>query len=143
MRGLNRPASGAFAVALKHVSLEVHSGEILGIAGIAGNGQDELMEALSGEWRGGEWRGGEWLGRDRGGWCFVVRRIFRASASVRGGGWAWLLCLKNATGMGQCRPMRLSEKRAPDELCAGRFGAEGRHSRRADAPAGTADCRRL
>ena len=52
VRGLNRPASGAFAVALKHVSLEVHSGEILGIAGIAGNGQDELMEALSGEWRG-------------------------------------------------------------------------------------------
>ena len=57
VRGLNRPASGAFAVALKDVSLEVHSGEILGIAGIAGNGQDELMEALSGEWRGGEWRG--------------------------------------------------------------------------------------
>ena len=56
VRGLNRPASGAFAVALKHVSLEVHSGEILGIAGIAGNGQDELMEALS----------GEWLGRDKG-----------------------------------------------------------------------------
>ena len=56
VRGLNRPASGAFAVALKDVSLEVHSGEILGIAGIAGNGQDELMEALS----------GEWLGRDRG-----------------------------------------------------------------------------
>ena len=56
VRGLNRPASGAFAVALRDVSLEVHSGEILGIAGIAGNGQDELMEALS----------GEWLGRDRG-----------------------------------------------------------------------------
>ena len=66
VRGLNRPASGAFAVALKHVSLEVHSGEILGIAGIAGNGQDELMEALSGEWRGGEWRGGEWRGRAKG-----------------------------------------------------------------------------
>ena len=51
VRRLNRPASGAFAVALKDVSLAVHSGEILGIAGIAGNGQDELMEALSGEWR--------------------------------------------------------------------------------------------
>ena len=60
VRGLNRAASGAFGVALKDVSLEVHSGEILGIAGIAGNGQDELMEALS-----GEWRGGEWLGRDK------------------------------------------------------------------------------
>ena len=28
-------------------------GEVLGIAGIAGNGQDELMEALTGEWTGG------------------------------------------------------------------------------------------
>ena len=27
----------------------MHSGEVLGIAGIAGNGQRELMEVLSGE----------------------------------------------------------------------------------------------
>ena len=31
------------------VSLEVRGGEILGIAGVAGNGQDELFAALSGE----------------------------------------------------------------------------------------------
>src|SRR5256884_2897855 len=36
-------------VRLKHISLEVKGGEILGIAGIAGNGQDELFAALSGE----------------------------------------------------------------------------------------------
>ncbi len=47
--GLSRPASSAFATALKDVSFQVHAGEILGIAGIAGNGQSELMEALSGE----------------------------------------------------------------------------------------------
>src|SRR5437773_139555 len=34
---------------LKHISLEVKGGEILGIAGVAGNGQDELFAALSGE----------------------------------------------------------------------------------------------
>ncbi|MDO8878837.1 MAG: ATP-binding cassette domain-containing protein, partial [Pseudolabrys sp.] len=36
-------------VHLKGVSIEVHGGEILGIAGVAGNGQDELFSALSGE----------------------------------------------------------------------------------------------
>jgi simple sugar transport system ATP-binding protein len=36
-------------VRLDHISLELKGGEILGIAGVAGNGQDELFAALSGE----------------------------------------------------------------------------------------------
>ncbi len=36
-------------VRLKQISLELKGGEILGIAGVAGNGQDELFAALSGE----------------------------------------------------------------------------------------------
>ena len=36
-------------VYLKGISVEVKGGEILGIAGVAGNGQDELFSALSGE----------------------------------------------------------------------------------------------
>jgi simple sugar transport system ATP-binding protein len=38
-------------VALKDISLEVRGGEIVAIAGVAGNGQSELFEALSGERR--------------------------------------------------------------------------------------------
>ena len=34
--------------AVRDVSFEVRSGEILGIAGVAGNGQDELVEAITG-----------------------------------------------------------------------------------------------
>jgi len=40
---------GDFGVALKDISFAVRAGEILGVAGVAGNGQNELMEALSGE----------------------------------------------------------------------------------------------
>jgi ABC-type uncharacterized transport system ATPase subunit len=36
-------------VRLQHISLELRGGEILGIAGVAGNGQDEFFSALSGE----------------------------------------------------------------------------------------------
>jgi simple sugar transport system ATP-binding protein len=36
-------------VHLKNISLELKGGEILGIAGVAGNGQDEFFAALSGE----------------------------------------------------------------------------------------------
>src|SRR5271154_4264174 len=36
-------------VRLENISIELKGGEILGIAGVAGNGQDELFAALSGE----------------------------------------------------------------------------------------------
>lgn len=47
--GLSLPAADTHGVTLKDIALEVRAGEILGIAGIAGNGQDELFAALSGE----------------------------------------------------------------------------------------------
>ena len=46
---LSMASSHAFGTALHQVSFSVAQGEILGIAGVAGNGQPELMEALIGE----------------------------------------------------------------------------------------------
>ncbi|MEM7067531.1 MAG: ABC transporter ATP-binding protein [Pseudomonadota bacterium] len=47
--GLSAPSTSPFAVALHDVSFSVQAGEVLGIAGIAGNGQSELFEMLCGE----------------------------------------------------------------------------------------------
>jgi simple sugar transport system ATP-binding protein len=49
IHNLSMPAPSAFGVALDSISLEVRGGEIVGIAGVAGNGQGELFDALSGE----------------------------------------------------------------------------------------------
>ena len=46
---LSTTARDAHEVALREVALEVRAGEIVGVAGIAGNGQGELMAAISGE----------------------------------------------------------------------------------------------
>ncbi|SIT05146.1 ABC transporter ATP-binding protein [Paracoccus saliphilus] len=47
--GLSLPAVSAEGTSLKNVSLSLKAGEILGIGGVAGNGQEELLAALSGE----------------------------------------------------------------------------------------------
>ncbi len=46
---LSLPAAGPFGVPLRNVSLGVRSGEVMAVAGVAGNGQSELFEVLSGE----------------------------------------------------------------------------------------------
>lgn len=47
--GLSLESDTPFGTSLKNISLRVRAGEILGIAGISGNGQSELLDALSGE----------------------------------------------------------------------------------------------
>jgi ABC-type uncharacterized transport system ATPase subunit len=49
VRDVSMPAPDEHGVALKNISIDVHGGEIVGIAGVAGNGQGEFFEALSGE----------------------------------------------------------------------------------------------
>lgn len=51
LRGLTAPPPRQFGTALKGITIEVRKGEVLGIGGVAGNGQDELLLALSGEMR--------------------------------------------------------------------------------------------
>ena len=46
---LSIPAASAFGTSLRNLSLVVRQGEVLGIGGVAGNGQDELLSVLSGE----------------------------------------------------------------------------------------------
>jgi general nucleoside transport system ATP-binding protein len=46
---LNLPREDQFGVDLNGISLTVHAGEVVGIAGVSGNGQRELLYALSGE----------------------------------------------------------------------------------------------
>jgi simple sugar transport system ATP-binding protein len=46
---LSLAAADAFGTTLRGISFAVRAGEILGIGGVAGNGQDELLAALSGE----------------------------------------------------------------------------------------------
>ncbi|MDP3262588.1 MAG: ABC transporter ATP-binding protein [Tabrizicola sp.] len=47
--GLSVASPIPFGTSLKNVGFTVRKGEVLGIAGVAGNGQDELLLALSGE----------------------------------------------------------------------------------------------
>ena len=49
VKNLDKQKDHEFGISLKNINLQVNYGEILGIAGIAGNGQVELMEILSGE----------------------------------------------------------------------------------------------
>ena len=49
VKGLSVPKDGPFGVSLKDISFAVKAGEIFGIAGVAGNGQNALLLALSGE----------------------------------------------------------------------------------------------
>jgi simple sugar transport system ATP-binding protein len=49
VEGLSLPAQGHFGIPLRDIGFSVRAGEIFGIAGVAGNGQNALLLALSGE----------------------------------------------------------------------------------------------
>ncbi|MBP6903431.1 MAG: ABC transporter ATP-binding protein [Burkholderiaceae bacterium] len=49
VQGLSLPQRDPFGTTLDGIGFELRAGEILGIAGVSGNGQQELLQALSGE----------------------------------------------------------------------------------------------
>ena len=49
IKNLNLQSKTSFGTSLKNIRFEVSQGEILGIGGVAGSGQDELLLALTGE----------------------------------------------------------------------------------------------
>ena len=53
LRGLDLPAPSEHSIALSSLDLVVRAGEVVAIAGVAGNGQSELFAAISGETRAG------------------------------------------------------------------------------------------
>ncbi|WP_020651160.1 ABC transporter ATP-binding protein [Solimonas variicoloris] len=51
LTNLSLPSADPFGTALQGIDLRVRGGQIVGIAGVSGNGQQELLAALSGESR--------------------------------------------------------------------------------------------
>ncbi|MCX2860892.1 ABC transporter ATP-binding protein [Paucibacter sp. PLA-PC-4] len=49
IKGLSLGKASPFGTSLEELALQLRAGEIVGIAGVSGNGQQELMAALSGE----------------------------------------------------------------------------------------------
>jgi ABC-type uncharacterized transport system ATPase subunit len=49
LAGLSHAADDPFGTDLRDIHVDVHAGEIVGIAGVSGNGQQELLRVISGE----------------------------------------------------------------------------------------------
>ncbi|MEO5772087.1 MAG: ABC transporter ATP-binding protein [Burkholderiaceae bacterium] len=64
LKGLSLAPDSVYGVALKGISLQLRAGEVLGVAGVSGNGQQELLAALSGEDRRAAPGGIELFGKD-------------------------------------------------------------------------------
>src|SRR6266702_2984471 len=113
----------AHGVRLEHISLEVKGGEILGIAGVAGNGQDELFAALSGE-RLAQDPGTVVIDGQAAGHLSITQRRKLGAAFVP----------EERLGHGTAPRMKLSENAMPDHAAgrmAGQQGVFGKlHARR-------------
>jgi general nucleoside transport system ATP-binding protein len=49
LTNLSQSTEDPFGTSLRHINLRVHGGQVVGIAGVSGNGQKELLAAISGE----------------------------------------------------------------------------------------------
>ncbi|XOZ34559.1 ABC transporter ATP-binding protein [Halomonadaceae bacterium KBTZ08] len=49
LKAVSVTPNGPFSVPLHNLNLDLHAGEITGLAGVAGNGQDELVDLINGD----------------------------------------------------------------------------------------------
>ena len=93
LAGLSHASDDPFGTDLKDIHLDVHSGEIVGIAGVSGNGQQELLYAISGEEPLAEKYPVQILGIEAG----------RMRAGPPAAARAWASCPRSGSGAARCR----------------------------------------
>jgi simple sugar transport system ATP-binding protein len=74
LAALDLPSADPFGTTLRGISLDVRAGEIVGLAGVSGNGQQELLKAISGERPAPDAASIRLLGRDAGRLDAAARR---------------------------------------------------------------------
>ncbi|OQM75933.1 ABC transporter ATP-binding protein [Manganibacter manganicus] len=79
IRKLSRKPATPFSVPLKDIDLDVRAGEVIGIAGVAGNGQGEFFEAISGEVQQPDAASVRIRGKDAGKLSITGRRLLGAA----------------------------------------------------------------
>jgi simple sugar transport system ATP-binding protein len=133
VQALSLPRAEQFGVDLRAISLELRAGEVLGIAGVSGNGQRELLHALSGEDRRARGDAIELLGQHAGalgprqrralGLHFVPEeRLGRGAVPTQG--LAHNLLLTRREALGRCGWIRLPVLQAQALDIIARFGVK-------------------
>jgi ABC-type uncharacterized transport system ATPase subunit len=79
IKSLSRKPATPFSMPLRNISLNVRAGEVIGIAGVAGNGQGEFFEAVSGEVMQPDAGTVRIRGKDAGGLSITGRRLLGAA----------------------------------------------------------------
>ncbi len=79
IRNLSRKPATPFSIPLRDINLNVRAGEVIGIAGVAGNGQGEFFEAVSGEVRQHDRASVRIRGKDAGDLTITGRRLLGAA----------------------------------------------------------------
>ena len=133
VQGLSLRSQDPFGVDLQSIALQVRAGEVVGIAGVSGNGQKELMYALSGEDTRAEAEAVQLLGKGVGrmgpsrrrgmGLHFVPEeRLGRGAVPSMGLAHNLLLTRKTAVGKGGWIRMAALQSQARDII--GRFNVK-------------------
>jgi ABC-type uncharacterized transport system ATPase subunit len=92
VKALDLVRESPFGVDLHDISLQVRAGEVVGIAGVSGNGQRELLFALSGEDT-----------RAQPGMIEVAGQPVGRSGPASDGPWACISCRRSAWAAARCR----------------------------------------